>query len=197
MGLAEAPYVVLSVGKKCSVTSDQQPCPWQGLGTRWSYKLLDSFSDICTSFCVFFFPRRAPPGKCKYKPVTVKIKSKRIAFVPRASKLGFNFTKKQSCQQSYMYMIGVASELKSQSAEQGLSWSQVITFTVGFCWLLDAVSFNLGLWIFLDVVKQHCTQVSQGNWWLCLGIGFGLRNSECLSLLCEKLLGSRNIILPL
>lgn len=28
--------------------------------------------------------RRAPPGKCKYKPVTVKIKSKRIAFVPRA-----------------------------------------------------------------------------------------------------------------
>ncbi|EOB04357.1 HHIP-like protein 2, partial [Anas platyrhynchos] len=28
--------------------------------------------------------RRAPPGKCKYKPVPVKIKSKRIPFVPRA-----------------------------------------------------------------------------------------------------------------
>uniref|UniRef100_A0A8C0AV75 HHIP like 2 n=1 Tax=Buteo japonicus TaxID=224669 RepID=A0A8C0AV75_9AVES len=31
--------------------------------------------------------RRAPPGKCKYKPVPVKTKSKRIPFVPRASKL--------------------------------------------------------------------------------------------------------------
>ncbi|XP_074719872.1 HHIP-like protein 2 isoform X2 [Strix uralensis] len=28
--------------------------------------------------------RRAPPGKCKYKPVPVKTKSKRIPFVPRA-----------------------------------------------------------------------------------------------------------------
>uniref|UniRef100_A0A8B9D9G4 HHIP like 2 n=1 Tax=Anser cygnoides TaxID=8845 RepID=A0A8B9D9G4_ANSCY len=28
--------------------------------------------------------RRAPPGKCKYKPVPVKIKSKRIPFVPHA-----------------------------------------------------------------------------------------------------------------
>uniref|UniRef100_A0A672V872 HHIP like 2 n=1 Tax=Strigops habroptila TaxID=2489341 RepID=A0A672V872_STRHB len=28
--------------------------------------------------------RRAPPGKCKYKPIPVKTKSKRILFVPRA-----------------------------------------------------------------------------------------------------------------
>ncbi|NXI57697.1 HIPL2 protein, partial [Chloroceryle aenea] len=28
--------------------------------------------------------RRAPPGKCKYKPIPVKTKSKRIPFVPRA-----------------------------------------------------------------------------------------------------------------
>lgn len=77
-------------------------------------------SQVSVHLSVVFSSRRAPPGKCKYKPVTVKIKSKRIAFVPRASKLGFNFTKKQSCQWSYMYMIDVASEVKSQSAEQDL-----------------------------------------------------------------------------
>lgn len=91
-----------------------------GLGDLINFWTVSQIS-VHLSVFFFFFPRRAPPGKCKYKPVTVKIKSKRIAFVPRASKLGFNFTKKQSCQQSYMYMIGVASELKSQSAEQGLS----------------------------------------------------------------------------
>lgn len=71
-------------------------CVCRGIYASGINKLPNNFSDICMSFC---FSRRAPPGKCKYKPVPVKIKSKRIPFVPRASKLfGLNFTKKQNCQ---------------------------------------------------------------------------------------------------
>lgn len=35
--------------------------------------------------CSFDLSRRAPPGKCKYKPVRVKTKSKRVPFRPLAS----------------------------------------------------------------------------------------------------------------
>lgn len=35
--------------------------------------------------------RRAPPGKCKYKPVPVKTKSKRVQFRPLASESTFVF----------------------------------------------------------------------------------------------------------
>uniref|UniRef100_A0A8B9RQ99 HHIP like 2 n=1 Tax=Accipiter nisus TaxID=211598 RepID=A0A8B9RQ99_9AVES len=40
-----------------------------------------SYPSLHIAFC---FSRRAPPGKCKYKPVPVKTKSKRIPFVPCA-----------------------------------------------------------------------------------------------------------------
>uniref|UniRef100_A0A8C4XW09 HHIP like 2 n=1 Tax=Gopherus evgoodei TaxID=1825980 RepID=A0A8C4XW09_9SAUR len=45
--------------------------------------------------------RRAPPGKCKHKPIPVKTKSKRIPFAPLASKsLGFHFIVWHNCIQS-------------------------------------------------------------------------------------------------
>ncbi|NWW60939.1 HIPL2 protein, partial [Ifrita kowaldi] len=49
--------------------STSYPSAYAPLGSL--YKLIDP-------------ARRAPPGKCKYKPVPVKTKSKRIPFVPRA-----------------------------------------------------------------------------------------------------------------
>ncbi|NWR60766.1 HIPL2 protein, partial [Bucorvus abyssinicus] len=77
-------------------------CAFPGLISSYS-KFIISFAEdeagelyfMSTSYASAYAPhgslykfvdpaRRAPPGKCKYKPVPVKTKSKRIPFVPRA-----------------------------------------------------------------------------------------------------------------
>lgn len=52
-------------------------------GTSWSF-LRSLYVFFCNAFNLF--SRRAPPGKCKQKPVPVKTKSKHVPFVPLASK---------------------------------------------------------------------------------------------------------------
>ena len=58
--------------------------------------------------------RRAPPGKCKYKPVPVKTKSKRVQFRPLASESMFVFRLRP-------WHRGTATVLRANSCRPGVA----------------------------------------------------------------------------
>lgn len=54
---------------------------------QWEAKAYDARGKELIVHCMCPFScRRAPPGKCRVEPSPVKVKSKRIQFVPKESK---------------------------------------------------------------------------------------------------------------